>query len=141
MKGTMTSMMTGMPLPAPFLEGLRDAMERLADGPLAPALDLYATPESIVAKVVLPGVEKQNVDISVGDDLVTISGSAKGDKETRDAGYVHKELSHGSFSRTFWLPTTVRAEAATASLKDGLLTLTLPKTDHSMLKQVKVEVD
>jgi HSP20 family protein len=138
MTTTMTSVMTGLALPAPFLEGLRDAMERLADGPLAPALDLYATPEAIVAKVALPGVRRQDVDISVVDRLVTISGSSGGEKQTK--GYVHKELRHGSFSRTFWLPTPARAEAATALLKDGLLTLTLPKADHVALTHVNVEV-
>jgi HSP20 family protein len=138
MTTTMTSVMTGLALPAPFLEGLRDAMERLADGPLAPALDLYATAEAIVAKVALPGVKRQDVHISVVDGLVTISGSSEGEKQTK--GYVHKELRHGSFTRSFWLPTPVRAEAATASLKDGLLTLALPKTDYAALTHVKVEV-
>jgi HSP20 family protein len=138
MTTTMTSVMTGLALPAPFLEGLRDAMERLADSPLAPALDLYATAEAIVAKVALPGVKRQDVDVSVVDRLVTISGSSDAEKQTK--GYVHKELRHGLFSRTFWLPTPVRAEAATASLTEGLLTLTLPNADHAALTQVKVEV-
>jgi HSP20 family protein len=77
--------------------------------------------------VALPGVKPETVDISVGDDLVTISGSSTEEKPKTEYGYVHKELSHGSFRRRFWLPTLVRAEAATASLKDGLLTLTMPQ--------------
>jgi HSP20 family protein len=129
-----------MPLPAPFLEGLRYAMERLADGPLAPALDLYTTPEAVVAKVALPGVKPENVDVSVDEDLVTISGSAKRAQDTSVAGYVHKELSDGTFSRSFWLPTAVNAEGATASFRNGLLTLTLPKTEEVKTKRVKVEV-
>jgi HSP20 family protein len=136
----MKAIVTGMPLPAPFLEGLRYAMERLADGPLAPALDLYTTPETVVAKVALPGVKPENVDVSVGDDLVTISGSVREARETSDAGYVHKELSDGTFSRSFWLPTAVNAEGAKASFQDGLLTLTLPKTEEVKTKRVKVEV-
>jgi HSP20 family protein len=136
----MKANVTGMPLPAPFLEGLRYAMERLADGPLAPALDLYTTPEAVVAKVALPGVKPENVDVTVSDDLVTISGSVKWAGETSDAGYVHKELSDGALSRSFWLPTAVNAEVATASFQDGLLTLTLPKTDEVKTKHVKVEV-
>jgi HSP20 family protein len=111
----------------------------LGEGPLAPALDLYTTPAAIVAEVALPGVKREKIDISVGDDLVTISGSMREDR-TGEADYVHRELSRGSFSRSFWLPTAVKAEAATASLKDGLLTLTLPKTDHPMLTHVKVAV-
>ena len=140
MTTTMAGAMTGMPLPAPFLNAFRDAMERLGEGALAPGLDLYTTREAIVAEVALPGVKRENVDISVGDDLVTISGSARGETKTDEADYVHRELNRGSFSRSFWLPIAVRAEAATASLKDGLLTLTLPKTDRPMPTQVKVAV-
>lgn len=132
--------MTGLALPAPFMNAFREAMERLADGPLAPALDLVATPEELVAMVALPGVKPENVNISVGDDLVTISGSSNEVKPTTESGYVHKELSHGSFRRSFWLPTLVRAEAATASLEDGLLTLTMPRTQTANRKRVKVEV-
>ena len=141
MTNTIPGMMTGLALPAPFLQGLRNGLEQLADGPLAPALDLYTTPEAVVATVALPGVKRQNVDITVGDDLVTISGCAKDDPQARQEGYLHQELRHGSFSRSFWLPTPVRAEAATASLEDGLLTLTLLKTDRVPPKRVKVEVD
>jgi HSP20 family protein len=85
-------------------------------------------------------VKRQDVDVRIGDDLVTISGSAA-EREGDVSGYVHRELRHGSFSRSFRLPTPVRAEAATASLRDGLLTLTLPRTDHVMPTQVKVEVE
>jgi HSP20 family protein len=136
----MNAVVTGMPLPAPFLEGLRYAMERLADGPLAPALDLYTTPEAVVAKVALPGVNLENIDVTVGDDRVTISGSVKDAPAASDAGYVHRELSHGTFSRSFWLPTAVNAEGATASFQDGLLTLTLPKTEEVKTRRVKVEI-
>lgn len=136
----MNAIVTGMPLPAPFLEGLRYAMERLADGPLAPALDLYTTPEAVVAKVALPGVKPENVDVTVDEDLVTISGSAKRAWDTSVAGYVHKELSDGTFSRSFWLPTAVNAEGATASFRDGLLTLTLPKTEEVKTKRIRVKV-
>jgi HSP20 family protein len=133
-------LMTGLPLPAPFLEAFRDAMERLSDGPLAPALDLYAKRDAIVAKVALPGVNPENVDVTVGDGLVTVCGSDNDEGESTRAGYVHRELSHGVFGRSFWLPTTVNAEAATATLKDGLLTLTLPKTEERKAAHVKVQV-
>jgi HSP20 family protein len=122
------------------MNAFREAMERLADGPLAPAPDLVTTPEELVAKVALPGVKPKNIDISVGDDLVTITGSTSEEKPTIGSDYVHKELSHGSFRRSFWLPTLVRAEAATASLKDGLLTLTMPRTKTANRTRVKVEV-
>jgi HSP20 family protein len=106
----------------------------------APALDLYTTPEAVIAKVALPGVKPEDVDVTVGDDVVTISGAFKEERETTDAGYVHKELSQGKFSRSFSLPTAIRADAAKAEFKDGLLTLTLPKTEEVKPTHVKVEV-
>jgi HSP20 family molecular chaperone IbpA len=121
--------MTTLPFPPAFLEGFRDALERLSDTPLPPALDLYSTPETIVAKAALPGLKPENVDITINDDLVTISGSLS-DREPGHAEYVHRELDHGAFSRSFWLPAAVNAEAATASLEDGLLTLTIPKHER-----------
>jgi HSP20 family protein len=132
---------------------LRDAMERLFDErfsrPLwpwngerdaAPALDLYTTEEAVVAKVALPGVKPETVDVSVTDGAVTIRGSWDEEKETTEAGYLHKELSRGSFGRSFSLPTAVNAEEATASFKDGLLTLTIPRTEAAKPKRVKVEL-
>lgn len=141
------------PSPLVDLVSFRDAMERLFDDrvfrpmwfggsepPAAPALDLYTTAEAVIAKVALPGVKQDDVDVSIADEIVTISGSFKEEKETTEAGYVQKELSRGSFSRSFTLPTAVNAEAATASFKDGLLTLTVPKTEEVKPKHVKVEV-
>ena len=140
------------PSPLADLVSFRDAIERLFDDRLlrplwpangerqaAPALDLYTTPQAVIAKMALPGVKPEDVDISIGDDLVTITGSFKDEKETTDAGYVHKELSHGSFNRSFSIRTAIKADAATASFKDGLLTLTLPKAEEVKPKHVKVE--
>jgi HSP20 family protein len=147
--------MTLIRRPTPFTElvSLRDAMERLFDErffrPIwtgegeretVPALDLYTTPEAVIAKVALPGVKPDKVDITIGDDLVTVTGSFEEEKETTEAGYVHRELSRGSFSRSFTIPATTSAEKAKATFKDGLLTLTLPKTEQAKPKHVKVEV-
>jgi HSP20 family protein len=141
------------PTPLGDLVSFQDAMERLFDDRLfkrmwigsgerqaAPALDLYTTPEAVIAKVALPGVKPENVDVTIGDDVVTISGAFKEEKETSDAGYVHKELSQGKFSRSFSLPTAIKADAAKAEFKDGLLTLTLPKTEEVKPTHVKVLV-
>jgi HSP20 family protein len=106
----------------------------------APALDVYTTPEAVTAKVALPGVKPEDVDVTIADDLVTISGAFQEEKETTDAGYVHKELSRGKFSRSFSLPTAIKADAAKAEFKDGLLTLILPKSDEVKPTHVKVQV-
>lgn len=141
--------------PSPFTEllSLRDATERLFDErffrPIwmgggqrmyAPALDLYATADAVIAKVALPGVKPEDVDVTITDDLVTVTGSFKEETETAESGYVHRELSRGSFSRSFAMPTAIKTEMATATFKDGLLTLTLPKAEQVTPKHVKVDV-
>lgn len=132
---------------------LRDAMERLFDDrsfrPLwpwngeresAPALDLYTTPEAVVAKIALPGMKPEDVDVTIADDVVTVRGTYADEKETAEAGYIHKELTRGSSTRSFALPTAVRADGATAAFKDGVLTLTMPKTEEVKPRHVKVEI-
>jgi HSP20 family protein len=147
--------MTPMRRPTPLVDlvSFRDAMERLFDDRLfkpmwidngerqvAPALDVYTTPEAVIAKVALSGVKPEDVDVTIGDDLVTISGVFKEGTETTDAGYVHKELSQGKFSRSFSLPTAIKADAAKAEFRNGLLTLTLLKTEEVKPTHVKVQV-
>jgi HSP20 family protein len=148
--------MTLIRRPSPFADfvSFRDVMERLFDErmfrpiwPLAgdlerqvvPALDLYTMPEAVIAKMALPGIKPEDVDITIGDDLVTISGTFKEEKETTEAGYVHKELSRGAFSRSFSIPTAIKTDEATAAFKEGLLTLTLPKSEAVKPKKVKIE--
>ena len=146
--------MTIIRRPSPFTEivSLRDAMDRLFDEQLfrplwraegerefVPALDLYTTPEMVIAKVALPGVKSEDVDVSIAEGVVAVKGTFKEEKETTEEGYIHKELSRGAFSRTFSLPTTVKAEAATATFTDGVLTLTLPKMEQAKPTHVKVE--
>ena len=141
------------PTPLADLVSFQDAMERLFDErffrPMwighgerqaAPALDLYTTAEAVIANVALPGVKPDDVDVTIGDDLVTISGTFREEKETSDAGYVHRELGQGRFSRSFSVPTAIKADAATAEFSNGLLTLTLPKTEEVKPTHVKVQV-
>jgi HSP20 family protein len=145
--------MTLIRRPSAFTDvvSLRDAVDRLfddrfmrtiwplnGDRAVVPALDLFTTPEAVVAKVALPGVKPADVDISIVDDLVTIKGSFTEEKETKESGYVHKELSTGTFERRFSTPTAIKPEKAEALFKDGLLTLTLPKSEAVKPQHVKV---
>jgi HSP20 family protein len=141
------------PRPLADLVSFQDAMERLFDDrwfkPMwisdgerrtRPAMDLYTTPEAVVARVALPGVKPEDVDVTIVDDLVTVSGAFTEETENSEAGYVQKELTQGTFSRSFSLPTAIQADAATAEFKDGLLTLTLPKSEDVKPTHVKVQV-
>ena len=140
--------------PAPMFDlvSMREAMDRLfddrlfrplwlneADREISPALDVFTTPESVIAKAALPGVKPEDVEITIADDLVTISGTFKEEKETTEAGYTHKELNRGSFRRSFAVPTALKADEAKALFKDGLLTLTIPRAEEAKPKHVKIE--
>jgi HSP20 family protein len=145
--------MTLIRRPSAFTDvvSLRDAVDRFfddrfmrtiwplnGDHAVVPALDLFTTPEAVVAKVALPGVKPADVDISIVDDFVTIKGSFTEEKETKESGYVQKELSTGTFERSFSTPTAIKPEKAEAVFKDGLLTLTLPKSEAVKPQHVKV---
>jgi HSP20 family protein len=142
------------PSALPEVVTLRDAMDRLFDerffrpmwawptetgSEIVPPLDLYTTADSVIAKIALPGVKPEAVDIAIADGVVTITGVFDETKETTEAGYVHKEMRHGSFRRAFSLPAAVKTDEAKASFKDGVLMLTLPKTEE--LKPTHVKVD
>jgi HSP20 family protein len=139
------------PTPFPEIVSLRDAMDRLSDErlfrplwfegerELMPPLDLYTTPEAVVAKMALPGVKLEDITISVTDELVTVTGSFKEETETTELGYVHRELHRGDFRRAFVPPVAIKRDEAAATFKDGLLILTLPKKAEVQPFHPKVE--
>jgi len=141
--------------PAPLIDlvSVRDALDRLFDDDLlrplwttngaraiSPALDVYTTAEALVVKAALPGVKPEDVEITIADDIVTISGTFKEEQERTEAGYTHKELNRGAFRRSFTVPAALKTEDAKAAFKDGLLTLTIPRAEEVKPRHVKVEV-
>jgi len=129
MTATIAGSVTALRLPGPFLTALREGLERLGDRPLAPALDLYTTARTIVATLALPGVQRDRIAISLAEDHVAVSCSTRDREESTGTHYVHHELNRGRLTRSFWLPVNVVPAAATASLENGLLTLTVPTAD------------
>jgi HSP20 family protein len=103
----------------------------------SPALDLYQSTDNVVAVVELPGMRKEDIDISLHDGTLTISGERKresvnGDRAERTERYV------GTFRRTIALPTRVDASKVNASYRDGILIVTLPKAEEVKPKQIQV---
>ena len=92
-----------------------------------PAVDVKTTADAIQIEAALPGIKPEEVEVTVDGDILTIKGTWKTEDRQEDAGYVHRELSRGEFSRVITLPSPVRASESTAAFKDGMLTLTLPK--------------
>ena len=114
--------------------------EGLATGAWVPPVDVFETPESIILKADLPEVNRDEVDISIENNTLTIKGERKMEKEVKEKNFYRMERSYGTFSRSFTLPPTVAGDKAEASFNDGVLTLTLPKREESKPQQIKVKV-
>jgi HSP20 family protein len=106
-----------------------------------PAVDLYEEKDDIVVKAELPGMEKDNIEVNLSGDRLTIKGEKKQEEEVKKEGYYRSERSYGSFLRTLELPTDVQADKVKAAFKNGILEIRLPKTEEAKKKETKVKVD
>jgi HSP20 family protein len=104
-----------------------------------PKVDVMERDEDIVVRAELPGVEKKDLEISTTDTTVTIKAATRHEEKEEKGDYYRCEISRGSYARTLALPTTVESAKAKASLKDGVLELTLPKVEKSKRRTVTVE--
>ena len=103
--------------------------------------DLYETPESVVAELVLPGIKPEDLNITVTGDTLTISGeSVRNEEEAEHREYYHKEVRYGRFAQSFTLPAAVRADAAEAHFANGILKVVLPKAEEAKPKNIQVKV-
>lgn len=118
------------------LAGDEDWMEQ-AEGQLA--VDVYQTKDNVIIKAPIAGVTADRLDIEVAEDIVNIRGERVEDKEVDREHYYVQECYWGSFSRSVILPTSTMAEKASAALKDGVLTITIPKVAQDKVKKIKVK--
>lgn len=102
------------------------------------AVDVSQTPTEIIIKTMVAGVNPDELDVSISQEMVILRGSRREVYQASDGDYFHKELYWGSFSRTILLPNEVKADEAVAELKHGLLTIRLPKIDKQ--KQTKLRI-
>lgn len=105
-----------------------------------PTVNVYEKAKIVVVEAEVPGVKEEDLSIEVGDDQLIIKGEKKSESEVKEKDYYRRETSYGSFSRTVALPAEVDKNKTTAELKDGVLTVTLPKTAKTMPKVTKVKV-
>jgi HSP20 family protein len=99
------------------------------------------TKDNLVINTEIPGMSKDDVNVSVKDNVLTLSGEKKQEKEEKDADYHRIERSYGSFSRSFTLPTSVQPDKVKAAYKDGILRITLPKSEEVKPKQIPITVE
>ena len=105
-----------------------------------PAVDIAEHDDEYLVKVELPGVNKDEVKLTLENNILTIRGEKKQEKETKRENYHRVERSYGSFQRSFTLPAAVKSDKIDASYKDGILTVSLPKAEEAKPKQIEVKV-
>jgi len=120
----------------PWLPGLK-----LAEGEIAPSIDIYEEDGDVVVKAELPGMKKEDIEVNLADQMITISGEKKKEEKVEKKGYYRLERSYGSFARSFNLPSGVRTDDAKATFKDGVLEIRVPKTEEAKRKVKKVSIE
>ena len=106
----------------------------------APEVDIVDEKDQIRVKADVPGMKKDEIEINVENDVLTIKGEKKEEKEIRERDFIRSERYYGVFHRSFTLPSSVDASKVNASYKDGVLEITLPKREGAKPKQIKVEI-
>lgn len=110
------------------------------DGGYLPRVDIRETEDKYFLTFEAPGLTKDDFDISVRQNTLTVSGQRKEEKEEKDSGFIRREIASGSFSRSFTIPETVNTDSISAEYRDGLLDITMDKLEKVKPKEVKVNV-
>lgn len=135
------------------LADLREEIDRFFESPLnglsrasqffgdwAPALDVFEDKENFVVKAELPGMRREDIDVSLHDGSLIISGERKSETKSEESQTHHTERYYGRFQRTVSLPSTIAGDKVRAEYKDGMLTVTLPKTEEAKPKKIDISV-
>ncbi len=137
----------------PEIRSLREEMDRLFGDTLrafergfeegtmgwSPSVDLEETENDFVITAELPGINKDDVKISISENKVLLAGEAHEEKDVQEKNYYLKERIKGRFSRGFTLPTAVDSNRAEATFKDGILKLVLPKAEEAKPKEIEIK--
>jgi HSP20 family protein len=136
------------------LTDLRDEIDRLFEEPLAdltrasqllsvwtPALDLSEDKDNVYVRVELPGMKKEDIDLSLHGGSLSISGERKSEEKSKETEICRSERFFGRFQRTVTLPTSVATEKVKAQYTDGVLLVTLPKAEEAKPKHIDVNVN
>jgi len=139
--------------PLPELMSLRQAMDRLfEDSFVTPSrlldtfspgaaipIDMYQTTDEVIVEAALPGIKPEEVDITITGDTLTIKGETKAEENIKREDYLYQEHRYGTLSRSVTLPRGLNTDKAKAGFDNGILTLTIPKSEKTKPKQIKVK--
>jgi HSP20 family protein len=107
----------------------------------APTLDVFEEKDELVVKADLPGMNKDEIEVTVTENVVTIKGEKKKEEEVKEKDYYRRERSYGSFVRSVELPCEVKSDQIKANFKDGVLVVRMPKTEEAKKKAVSIKID
>ncbi len=138
--------------PSEGLTSLRRDMDRLLDdffnhspfhfereNSFSPSVEVSDTTESVIVKAQVPRVSQDNIQVSITDETLTLKGEMKKEEKKEEENIYRREFHYGSFARTIPLPAAVQSEKAEAKLKDGVLEITIPKSEKAKVKEIPVQ--
>lgn len=111
-----------------------------AENDFYPALDVYQDKDNVVAELAIPAIDPNQVDITIENDVLTVSGTIESKQEVKREDYYRKEVRTGSFARSVVLPMAVKGNDAQATYDKGVLTITMPKEESVKPKKIAVQV-
>lgn len=123
----------------PLLGGFNELNVEPAFEGKVPTVDVIDQDDQVLIKAELPGIDKKDLDISVTDETVSIKGTTRVEKEEEKGDYYRREISQGSYQRVLAIPANVDSTKAKAKFRDGVLELSLPKTEKSNRKKIAIE--
>lgn len=108
---------------------------------VSPKVDIFEEGDDFVVKAEIPGMKKEDIEVNLTDDMVTISGEKKQEEKVEKKDYYRLERSYGSFSRSFRLPKEIQTDKAKATFKDGVLEVKVPKTEEAKKKEKNIPIE
>jgi HSP20 family protein len=125
--------------PFNMFEEIEDMAKSAFESGLVPTVDMYEEDKEIVVKAELPGIRKKDLDIRLDGDVLTIKAQKEAEEEVKEGNYYARERNFGQYVRYITLPSRVDAEKITATLKKGLLKITMPKAENPEIKKIEVK--
>ncbi|NQV00791.1 MAG: Hsp20/alpha crystallin family protein [Parcubacteria group bacterium] len=119
----------------------KESEDWLAESEGQLTIDVYQTPNEIVIKSTIAGVKPEDIDITMANDMITIKGNREKDEEVKEEDYYYQECYWGPFSRSVILPVDVEVDKADASMKNGILTIRLPKVEKIKTKKILIKTE
>ncbi|NOY55001.1 MAG: Hsp20/alpha crystallin family protein [Actinobacteria bacterium] len=119
-----------------FFEGFGTPVDR----PWIPRVDVFDREDALIVRTELPGMRSEDIDVTIENSELVISGSRSFDQEEEGKGYHRREIAHGEFQRAIYLPDEYDADKISAAYRDGILEISIPKRPEVLPKKVKVDI-